>query len=71
MVHQHFMLQDSMTVLENVVLFAPNPLRGAGLVDFFFRPAQGSEAIAAEYGIGMQLNAQGRGAVGLRKGRWS
>ena len=56
MVHQHFMLQDSMTVLENVVLCA-EPLRGAGLVDFSSARRR-LEAIAAEYGIGMQLNAR-------------
>ncbi|MCG6115907.1 MAG: ABC transporter ATP-binding protein [Mesorhizobium sp.] len=55
MVHQHFMLQDSMTVLENVVLCA-EPVRG-GLVNFSSARRK-LESIAAEYGIGMQLNAR-------------
>src|SRR5690606_40736800 len=33
MVHQHFMLQESMTVLENIVLCA-DPTRHFGFVDF-------------------------------------
>ncbi|MGY6707162.1 MAG: ABC transporter ATP-binding protein [Rhizobiaceae bacterium] len=56
MVHQHFMLQDSMTVLENVVLCA-EPLRGGGLVDFSSARRK-IEDIAEQYGIRIRLNAR-------------
>ena len=56
MVHQHFMLQDSMTVLENVVLCA-EPARGAGIVDFAAAHRKLDE-IAGQYGIRIRLNAR-------------
>ncbi|MFN4273555.1 MAG: ABC transporter ATP-binding protein [Aliihoeflea sp.] len=56
MVHQHFMLQDSMTVLENVVLCA-EPVRGGGFVDFSSARRK-LEDIAGRYGIRIRLNAR-------------
>ncbi|MBE7734133.1 ABC transporter ATP-binding protein [Devosia faecipullorum] len=54
MVHQHFMLQDAMSVLENVVLCA-EPTRIFGFVDF---PAarRRLEEIARLYGIGVAVD---------------
>ena len=56
MVHQHFMLQDSMTVLENVVLCA-EPVRSAGIVDFAAARRRLDE-IAGQYGIRIRLGAR-------------
>lgn len=53
MVHQHFMLQDSMSVLENVVLCA-EPSRFLGLVDFAWARKR-LEDIAQRYGIGVDV----------------
>ena len=53
MVHQHFMLQDSMTVLENIVLGA-EPLRPFGFVDFGAARRRLAE-IASAYGIGVDV----------------
>jgi simple sugar transport system ATP-binding protein len=55
MVHQHFMLQDSMTVLENVVLCS-EPLRWLGFVDFAAARARLSR-IADDHGISVDLDA--------------
>ena len=51
MVHQHFMLADNLTVLENVVLGA-EPRRGLGL-DFAAARARIAE-ISGAYGLGVQ-----------------
>ncbi|WP_246018335.1 ABC transporter ATP-binding protein [Pelagibacterium montanilacus] len=56
MVHQHFMLQDSMTVLENVVLCA-EPVNRLGIVDFATARAK-LEDIIATYGIRSRLDAR-------------
>ena len=56
MVHQHFMLQEDMTVLENVVL-CNEPAGPAGFVRF----AEARRAladVAAEYGIEIDLDAR-------------
>ena len=53
MVHQHFMLQESMSVLENVVLGA-EPSRFLGFVDFASARRR-LEEIAARYGIGVAV----------------
>lgn len=54
MVHQHFMLQDSMTVLENVVLCA-EPAGPSGFVNFG-RARRAIEARAKEHGIQVDLD---------------
>jgi simple sugar transport system ATP-binding protein len=56
MVHQHFMLQESMTVLENIVLCS-EPIGGFGFVDFAEarqRLAKGVE----EHGIAVDLDTE-------------
>ena len=66
MVHQHFMLQDDMTVLENIVLCA-EPVSRFGFVDF----AGARRKLAAgfaEHGIAIDLDAiVGELAVGQRQ----
>src|SRR5262249_29918140 len=53
MVHQHFMLADNLTVLENVVL-GSEPRRGPGLD---FRAARARiEEISSTYGLGIDPN---------------
>ncbi len=54
MVHQHFMLQDSMTVLENIILCA-EPAGRLGFVDFAAARRQVGQLIA-DYGL--ELDAQ-------------
>lgn len=54
MVHQHFMLQDSMSVVENVVLCA-EPVNGLGFVDFAAARRRLAE-IASRYGIGVGVD---------------
>jgi len=49
MVHQHFMLADNFTVLENVVL-GSEPTRGAGMLDFDTARARITE-ISASFGL--------------------
>jgi simple sugar transport system ATP-binding protein len=53
MVHQHFMLQDSMSVLENVVLCS-EPSKFLGFVDFASARKR-LEEIARAYGIGVAV----------------
>ncbi|MDN2566666.1 ABC transporter ATP-binding protein [Aquibium sp. A9E412] len=55
MVHQHFMLQDSMTVLENIVL-CNEPTGRFGFVDFRAARAHMAE-VATAYGIEVDLDA--------------
>lgn len=54
MVHQHFMLQEEMSVLENVVLCA-EPSKFLGFVDFGSARKR-LEDIAARYGIGVAVD---------------
>jgi general nucleoside transport system ATP-binding protein len=49
MVHQHFMLADQLTVLENVIL-GDEPLRGLGRIDFEQARTHLSE-VARDYGL--------------------
>ncbi|MFO7299950.1 MAG: ABC transporter ATP-binding protein [Actinomycetes bacterium] len=49
MVHQHFMLADQLTVLENVILGA-EPARGVGLIDFEAAEQQ-FRKVAEAYGL--------------------
>jgi simple sugar transport system ATP-binding protein len=56
MVHQHFMLQDSMTVLENIVLGA-EPAGRLGFVDFESARRRLAEN-AEEHGITLDLDAR-------------
>lgn len=56
MVHQHFMLQPSMSVLENVVL-CNEPLAGLGFVSFA-KARAALRAIAHDHGIEIDLEAQ-------------
>ena len=54
MVHQHFMLADNLTVLENVILGA-EPMKGGGRIDF----ASATErltTVANEYGLNVDVN---------------
>jgi simple sugar transport system ATP-binding protein len=55
MVHQHFMLADNLTVLENVVLGA-EPTRGAGILDFAAARRRIRE-ISDSYGLGVRPDA--------------
>ncbi|WP_048645974.1 ABC transporter ATP-binding protein [Nitratireductor soli] len=66
MVHQHFMLQDSMSVLENIVLCA-EPVGRFGFVDFAGARAR-LDAIAESHGVSIDLDRQlGRLSVGERQ----
>ncbi|EKF41409.1 putative ABC transporter ATP-binding protein [Nitratireductor indicus C115] len=66
MVHQHFMLQDTMTVLENIVLCA-EPVGRFGFVDFAAARRR-LDAIAAEHGIAVDLTREvGRLSVSQRQ----
>ncbi|MCR4268776.1 ABC transporter ATP-binding protein [Nitratireductor sp. ZSWI3] len=66
MVHQHFMLQESMSVLENIVLCA-EPVGRFGFVDFAEARARVG-AIARTHGIGVDLDRPlGRLSVGERQ----
>ncbi|WP_159590202.1 ABC transporter ATP-binding protein [Chelativorans xinjiangense] len=66
MVHQHFMLQESMTVLENVVLCA-EPVGRFGFIDFAAARRRLAE-VADEHGIAMELDRPvGRLSVGERQ----
>lgn len=66
MVHQHFMLQDSMTVLENVVLCA-EPVSRFGWVDFAAARRR-LDALEAAYGFRIDLDARvERLSVGQRQ----
>ena len=54
MVHQHFMLADNLTVLENVILGA-EPTKSAGRINF--RSAETKlNAVASEYGLDVDVN---------------
>ncbi len=66
MVHQHFMLQDSMTVLENVVLCA-EPTGALGFIDFAAARRQ-LESRAKEHGVWVDLDREvARLSVGERQ----
>jgi general nucleoside transport system ATP-binding protein len=66
MVHQHFMLQDSMTVLENIVLCA-EPVGPLGFVDFAAARRR-LEAEAEAHGISLPLErAVGTLSVGEKQ----
>lgn len=66
MVHQHFMLQESMTVLENVVLCA-EPLGPVGFVDFA-RARRQLRGRSEGHGIVLDLDRKvGRLSVGERQ----
>ncbi len=66
MVHQHFMLQESMTVLENIVLCA-EPVKAFGFVDFAAARRRLDEG-AREHGISIALDREvGRLSVGERQ----
>ncbi len=54
MVHQHFMLADNLTVLENVILGA-EPLKRGGRVDFASATTK-LTAVANEYGLNVDVN---------------
>jgi len=54
MVHQHFMLADNLTVLENVILGA-EPMQGAGRIDFK-SAEQKLTTVAREYGLNVELD---------------
>ena len=54
MVHQHFMLADNLTVLENVILGA-EPMQGGGQIDFDSAHDKLGQ-VAAEYGLNVDLN---------------
>jgi simple sugar transport system ATP-binding protein len=55
MVHQHFMLADNLTVLENVVL-GSEPTRGAGILDFVAARRRIKE-ISDSYGLNVRPDA--------------
>lgn len=66
MVHQHFMLQESMSVLENIVLCA-EPVGWSGMVDFARARRQIGEH-AESHGIAIDLDRMvGRLSVGERQ----
>jgi ABC-type uncharacterized transport system ATPase subunit len=66
MVHQHFMLQDSMTVLENVVLCA-EPVRRFGFVDFADARRRLMERVE-RHGVAIDLDMEvARLSVGQRQ----
>ncbi len=66
MVHQHFMLQDEMTVLENIVLCA-EPISRFGFVDFSGARRKLAQGFS-EHGIAIDLDAVvGQLAVGQRQ----
>jgi simple sugar transport system ATP-binding protein len=66
MVHQHFMLQDDMTVLENIVLCG-EPVNAFGFVNFKAASRQVEQGFA-EHGISIDLDARvGDLAVGQRQ----
>ena len=54
MVHQHFMLADNLTVLENIILGA-EPTRGAGRVDFAEARRRITE-VGGAYGLDVDLD---------------
>ena len=55
MVHQHFMLADNLTVLENVVLGSETAQ--AAMLDFGAGPAAGSSEISDAYGLDVDPDA--------------
>ncbi|WP_367715578.1 ABC transporter ATP-binding protein [Nitratireductor sp. GISD-1A_MAKvit] len=66
MVHQHFMLQEEMTVLENIVLCA-EPVGRFGFVDFS-RARSRLDEIAKTHGVAIDLDRRvGRLSVGERQ----
>ncbi|SEB86828.1 nucleoside ABC transporter ATP-binding protein [Nitratireductor aquibiodomus] len=66
MVHQHFMLQEEMTVLENIVLCA-EPVGRFGFVDFA-RARSRLDEIAKTHGVAIDLDRRvGRLSVGERQ----
>jgi simple sugar transport system ATP-binding protein len=66
MVHQHFMLQESMTVLENIVLCS-EPVRRFGFVDFAAARRRMAEGVA-QHGIRIDLDTKvGELSVGERQ----
>ncbi|MBY8918247.1 ABC transporter ATP-binding protein [Nitratireductor sp. L1-7-SE] len=66
MVHQHFMLQEEMTVLENIVLCA-EPVGRFGFVDFT-RARSRLDEIAKTHGVAIDLDRRvGRLSVGERQ----
>ena len=66
MVHQHFMLQEQMTVLENIVLCG-EPVKRLGFVDFAGARRKLADGFA-EHGISIDLDAVvGQLAVGQRQ----
>jgi len=54
MVHQHFMLADNLTVLENVILGA-EPTQSGGRIDFAEAETR-LRAVAQEYGLDVDVN---------------
>jgi simple sugar transport system ATP-binding protein len=66
MVHQHFMLQESMSVIENIVLCA-EPVKAFGFVDFA-AARRALEENARQHGITVGLDREvGRLSVGERQ----
>jgi len=66
MVHQHFMLQEDMTVLENIVLCG-EPVRWFGMVDFAAARRKLADGFS-QHGIAIDLDARvGRLSVGQKQ----
>lgn len=66
MVHQHFMLQEDMTVLENIVLCS-EPVKIFGMVDFAAARRKLADGFS-QHGIAIDLDAKvGRLAVGQKQ----